>query len=116
MIAETTRIYVYPVNARHSTVLGYTATSAFGKSLWDELDWRGVYQDGGTHLFNLAGGEYLHVRVKYDAEQDGRSLKHRRWYRVRCVHEIGTKWRGGIVQGVQVEQRARQWFWIVAVN
>ena len=112
------RTFEYPVNSLHSTVLGYTATSQYGKQLWGELDWRGVSQDGGTHIFNPAGGEYLHVRVKYDCDQDGPQpcpVSNRRFYRVRCTHEIGTKRRGGIVQNVKVIKRSRHWFWIVDV-
>ena len=109
------RCFEYLVDHRHSTVLGYTATSRCGGHFWQELDWRGVRTDGGQHLFNPCGGEYLHVRVKYDRELDYWSLADRRWYRVRCRHEIGTSWRGGIVRDIKVFKRGRQWFWQVCV-
>ena len=104
--------YEYPVDVKHSTVLGYTVTSKNGRRLWDELDWRGVRDDGGTHFMNPCGGEYLHVRVKPEAKYE-RLLKERRWYRVRCRHEIGTKWRGGIVTDVKVAKRKGQFYWII---
>ena len=111
--------YSYPVNERHSSVLGYSATSQSGKRLWDELDWRGVREDGGTHIFNPVGGEYLHVRVKYDRDWDGPlpcPVEKRRSYRVRCWHEVGTDWRDGIVFDVKVEKQSRLWVWIVIVE
>ena len=113
------RTYEYPVNERHSTVLGYTVTSQHGQHLWNELDWRGVRVDGGRHILNPCGGVYLHVRVKYDADQDGPQpalLKHRRQYRVRCTHAVGWPWRGGTVTDVKVKKRARKWFWLVTVT
>ena len=115
---EATRAFEYPINERHSSVLGYWAMSQFGKRCWGELDWRGVRIDGGTHFFNQAGGAYLHVRVKYDRDQDGPlpcPVKNRRWYRVRCWHEIGTKWRGGTVNNIKIKQESGQWIWVVTV-
>ena len=112
------KTYEYPINENHSTVLGYTATSKFGRKLWDELDWRGVRQDGGQHFMNQSGGEYLHVRCKYNPDQDGRKpvpLSHRRWYRVRCRHEIGTKWRAGHVADVKVKKSGKRWLWSIIV-
>ena len=121
-----TRTFFYPVNERHSSVFGYSATSKFGKRCWDSLDWRAMRRDGGTHIFNTVGGEYLHVRVKYDQDQDGPlpcPVSHRRWYRVRCWHEIGTAWRNGVVSDVKLEKRSgysRQrkclWLWVVVVE
>lgn len=108
------KIYEYPVNASHSTVLGYATTSIAGKGLWDELDWRGVREDGGSHIFNPAGGGYLHVRVM--PEKYERLLCERRWYRVRCCHRIGSKWRGGVVADVRVKKRGKKWIWIVDVE
>ena len=72
-----------------------------------------------VHIFNPAGVMYLHVRVKYDADEDGPRpcpLKDRRWYHVRCRHEIGSKWRGGIVKDVNVVKRRGKWFWGVTVS
>lgn len=111
-------VFGYPVNETHSTVLGYSAKSKHGKHLWDELDWRGVLEDRGEHLFNPAGGSYLHVRCKYDSQHDGPKpcpVSNRRWYRVRCSHEIGSSWRGGVVKNVTVERRNNQWWWVVHV-
>lgn len=119
MTSKTQAEYLYAVDAAHSTVLGYTVVSKAGRHYWQELDWRGVRQDGGQHLFNPAGGEYLHVRCKHDSDMDGsdRSLANRRWYRVRCRHEIGTKWRGGIIADVKVKKLPRgQWQWVVIVE
>ncbi|MEE8427058.1 MAG: hypothetical protein V3S15_07205 [Woeseiaceae bacterium] len=110
-----TKEYEYPVDVKHSTVLGYTATSNNGRRLWDELDWRGVRTDGGTHFMNPAGGEYLHVRVKPEGKHE-RLVKDRRWYRVRCRHEIGTKWRRGIVRDVEVIKRGQWWYWLVTTE
>lgn len=113
------RNFEYPVNERHSSVLGYSATSQFGGKCWEELDWRGAWKDGGQHFLNPAGGEYLHVRVQYDRDQDGPrpcKVSRRRWYRVRCWHEVGTNWRGGIVSDIKVVKRCRQWVWIVSVE
>ena len=113
------RAFVYVVDQQHSTVLGYSATSKTGARLWGELDWRGVRQDGGQHFFNPCGGQYLHVRCKYDPDQDGAKpcpVSHRRWYRVRCRHEIGSEWRGGSVKDVEAQKRGRTWVWIVHVD
>ena len=107
--------FEYPVDAKHSTVLGYETTSKVGRHLWDELDWRGAWQYGGQHFMNPAGGEYLEVRVKPEGKYE-RLLLDRRWYRVRCRHEIGTVWRGATVTNVTVVKRKGHWFWIVATE
>lgn len=106
--AHGSRTFVYAVEAKHSTVLGYGATSQVGKKLWASLVWAGARKDGGSHMMNPTGGEYLHVRVKPLA--DGC------WYRVRCAHYIGNRWRGGVVQNVQLKQKRGKWHWRVTVS
>lgn len=111
---EHERVYEYPVNALHSTVLGYATSSKGGKQLWAELDWRGVFKDGG-----IPDWQYLHVRCYYNRDQDGPPpvpLRYRREYRVRCLHYPGTRWRRGIVTAVEVVKRRGKWFWIVTTS
>jgi hypothetical protein len=99
---------VYPVEANHSTVLGYGATSKAGKPMWAALVWAGARKDGGAHMMNPTGGEYLHVRVK--------PLTDGCWYRVRCSHSRGNRWRGGVVENVEVKQKRGKWHWHVTVS
>ena len=106
--ATGSRTLVYPVEAKHSTVLGYGATSQAGKPLWAALVWAGARKDGGAHMMNPTGGEYLHVRVK--------PLTDGCWYRVRCSHYIGNRWRGGVVENVEVKQKRGKWHWRVTVS
>jgi len=110
-VKASPRTYEYPVNERHSTVLGYPAKTS-GRGFWSELIWDDeVRTDGGQHFLNPCGGEYLHVKAA-DPGEDWDGV----WFRVRCVHEIGSKWRGGVVSGVRVERRHHGWFWIVEVT
>jgi len=106
--AHGSRTYVYPVEAKHSTVLGYGTQSQMGKKLWATLHWPGAWKDGGAHLLNPTGGDYLHVKVKPLA--DGC------WYRVRCAHYVGNRWRGGTVQKVEVIKQRNKWHWRVTVS
>jgi len=87
--------------------------------MWAELDWRKTRKDGGRHLMNPQGGEYLHVRCKPSKAMDGGGYipaYDRRWYRVRCAHEIGSKWRNGIVADVRLELSAHGWEWVITVS
>lgn len=110
--------YELPVTADTSTVLGYGHRSEYGAKLWSELDWRLAWRDGGQHLFNPLGGQYLHVRVKWDRKEDGprKILKWSRFYRVRCRYYIGGKFRRREVADVTVEKRGKRWAWIVRVK
>lgn len=108
----------YPVSDRNSTVLGYGALSRYGARLWRELDWRAAYKDGGVHILNPCGGAYLHVRCRWSRDMDGPSkrLKDRRWYRVRCRHAIGRKFRGLVIKSVDVALKNGRWFWLLSAT
>ena len=108
-MAYSRYIYTYPVNALHSTVLGYSPLTKYGRSFWDALDWEHVQVDSGKHAFNPAGGYYLHVSAKL-AEGDIV------YYRVRCAHEIGTSWRRGVVKNVGLAMTRGEWEWVVTVG
>ena len=113
--------YEYHVDPQHSTVLDCPASCGHGARYWSELDWSYAFKVSGRHVFNVHGGEYLHVRVQHDPRHDG-PIKEcppamRRQYRVRCRRAIGTKWRGGIVKDVRVEGCIDDgWKWIVTVE
>ena len=109
----TIKEFFYPVDAKHSTVLGHAGDSKVGRQLWGELDFRHVQTDGGVNFFNPTGGEYLHVRCKYDPRQDE---PENRWYRVRCKHYVGSKWRGGIVVNVLLRADGDGWKWVVVTE
>lgn len=69
-------------------------------------------------MMNPLDGEYLHVACKWDRIMDGPgkpTKKSRRWYRVRCKHHIGSKWRGGVVTEVRVRKHRGLWEWVVSV-
>lgn len=92
------------------------ATSKTGAIYWAELDWKATRKDGGQHMMNPAGGDYLHVRCKYSRDMDGPRpcpLDHRRWYRVRCAIAIGCRWRGSVVTAVNLRREKRAWVWEV---
>lgn len=106
-----------PVDSAASEVLGYRRTSGGGRSLWRELDWSRWYVDGpAAHIFNPAGGLYLHVRVKYSPAEDGptppRNPDHVRWYRVRCFY-AGRKLRGLVATTVGIAAKDGALHWIV---
>lgn len=104
------------VSPEHSSVLGYGAWAAYGRELWDTLDWRAVRTDGGRHMLNPDGGDYLHVRVKAEDWYEWWRLAGRRWYRVRCRYRIGLRWRGGVVTDVRVAKEGKKWYWFVDVD
>jgi hypothetical protein len=63
--AHGSRTFVYPVEAKHSTVLGYGATSQMGKKLWASLVWAGVLAGGLCD--NLTEDEPFSI---FDGEED----------------------------------------------
>lgn len=107
------KAYRYNVDQNHSTVLGYSATSKHGAMLWSRLDWSALVRvDSGVHILNPRGGQYLHVHCKETEYTFSDEI-----YRVRCLHEIGTKWRIGTVKDVKVEYVSYVgWQWIVEVE
>lgn len=84
---------------RHTSVLGYRCSTATGRHLWSELNWREWWPDE-----SFGAGTYLHVHCFEDEKR----------YRVRCWYSVGgTKYRGRDVVSVTVGMHAGQLHWII---
>jgi hypothetical protein len=99
-VAQFGKIYWLAVDdPRHTSVLGYRASTKQGAYLWGELDWSEWWIDG-------VECNYLHVACRKDCDNDGCV------YRVRCFY-AGGKYRGREVQSVSIGTRGGKLHWIV---
>lgn len=86
---------------KHTSVLGERCSTATGRRLWAELDFREWYPDD-----SIPEWTYLHVKCFEDGKV----------YRVRCWYYPGDKLSGGIVKDVRVAMRDGKLCWLVRVE